>query len=394
MRAMKESEELIRIFREIGTDRYLSLEELPAASGTEDFSREAWEIYCQHFGRFTGAYLDPLFHGIKNQQLHMGRPCIAPGDPVLIVGLGPSLKADLAELSRLQDRFHIFTSNRGAEYLRHCNIIPDLVLLEQATPLDAELAWRHNFARDAALRTGKDPWTACEHRTPGSQISTTNKDRLFVPEICPAWGLWPATAATLAVQSKAGRVGILGIDLGTPAGANAEYRPLSALLGLIAKTMPDCMFDCGQSGSTKPGWNRIPIAEFAGIARSASFDVLTRPGLHADEIVQSASEALDAVNPFIEEAHEGLALAQSARASAGIGRRNDDLRHWLQKLVSWGRDRSTRILLQEVLSLSFLPQLWRSEFKSDMDWLLWRPLAASLNELMMQAERLRKQVGL
>ena len=47
------------LYRAIGDDRYVTPGELPPESG--DAGRALWEVYDRHFGRFTGAGLDPAF---------------------------------------------------------------------------------------------------------------------------------------------------------------------------------------------------------------------------------------------------------------------------------------------------------------------------------------------
>src|SRR5690606_22642579 len=109
-----------------------------------------------------------------------------------------------------RSRLHVVTSPRGAELLAQHGLAPDLVLIEHRTALDAHHSVTE--ARDRGVEGLKlAPLVAAEWRTPAALLEGVSPGRLFVPEPLPTWGCWPATAAALAVQGGALRIGLLGI---------------------------------------------------------------------------------------------------------------------------------------------------------------------------------------
>src|SRR5690349_20454366 len=84
------------LYRAIGDDRYVTPGELPPESG--DAGRALWEAYDRHFGRFTGAGLDPAFSRFARAGVPFGQPRFPAGAPVIVAGSGPSLDAAIADL--------------------------------------------------------------------------------------------------------------------------------------------------------------------------------------------------------------------------------------------------------------------------------------------------------
>jgi MoaA/NifB/PqqE/SkfB family radical SAM enzyme len=377
------------VFGAIGTDRYLSPDEVPAPANAEGFLKQAWQVYEHFYDGFTGSRLDPLFHGLDATIRFFGRPVLSGSDAVLVVGTGPSLAPALDELARLRERVHIFTSLRGAEALRRAGVTPDLVLIEHGSALDAELSTR----QPAAAVSGRIPWFAIDGRMPARLLSGLEPQRVFVPDPFPTWGSWPATAVTLALQAGAGKVGLLGIDLGTPQGLDPDHRPLAELLSLLAVMSSDVFLDCGTKGASKTGWRRVALEEFAACVRPSSLNVLTREHSSVIERRDAARELLASLEPWIAEAREGLACALEVRRARRPGSHNERLRQWTNKMLAWRSAPALRIQLQEGLSLSFLPRLWRTGIDMASEDRLWRPGVLALHEMVAQAESLERKVG-
>jgi len=205
-----------------------------------------------------------------------------------------------------------------------------------------------------------------------------------VPEPMPTWGLWPATAVALAADAGAVRIGLLGIDLGTPGRPDPTFAPLAGLLGLMTRLVTADPIDCGASGARKRGWRVGPLDELAADRALGPLRVQTRLAASIEERVILARHTRDCLAPIVDRARHILAMGVRARG----GDRVNGLENAASELLSWCWDRETRIHLQEGLGLSFLPRLWRTGVDLALGPALWRPIVLATHELVGQAERL------
>jgi hypothetical protein len=378
---------VVSLFERMGRDHALSTAELPAGP---ELSR-MWSSYERHWRRFCGSRIDPQFHRLCHPARRTGGIAVRDQAPVIVVGTGPSLKAQLDELRRVRSAVHIFTSPRGAQILGEAGIDADLVLIEHQTPLDA-----HFTARDAAHRPStalsRAAFVAADARTPAGLLTGIDLERLFIPDPLPTWGLWPATAVALAMNGGARMVGLLGIDLGSPAQPDASQTPLMEALTLLASEAEMPCVDLGD-GVFKKHWLRgsVDTLPISG-PRFALEPLLQRAPTHADR-------HWDAVNTFqrlamvAAEARTAMQIAIRVRdgdASAGAVRR---LQAAFEGLLAYGPNRAYRVELQDGLGLSFLPALWRQEPNVDLRERLWRPVLMAAHELTRQHETLGRRLG-
>jgi hypothetical protein len=376
---------LPRFFDVMGSDRCLTLSEVEHAVGPHPLTSAAWDVYQQQFGTFTGATLDPLFHRLTHPSRRAGSIHLESGTAVMIVGTGPSLQPNVEALRRLRQHVQIFTSPRGAEVLLTEGIVPDLVIVEHQTALDAHHSARHLNERAPDV-LGGCRLIAADCRTPAALLRGVENDALFTPAPLPTWGLWPATAAAMAVEAGAGRVALLGIDLGTTAEPDRAHLPLGALLALIARLAPVVMLDCGAGGATKRGWLKASIDDAAGAAgRACTLDAYQASSMQ--DRFEEARASLEAHGELVEQARGLLALAAEARA--GNKARIPHLQAGVAEMMAWSGDVRRRQFAQECLGLSFLPRLWRSGIDSSLGHAVWRPLMLATHELVRQADALR-----
>jgi len=362
----------------IGSDQYLEMDECRA--GSIAARSEAWMLYADAFGRYCETRLDPLFHRLRHPARFVGRLEPHPA-PVLVVGTGPSLAAAIPDVRRLRDRLRIATSPRGAEALQAADLVPDLVLVEHRTALDAHHGarrWRDGHAVPACTA----PLVAAEWRTPASLVEGLGA-RVFVPDDLPTWGAWPATLAAMALQAGAMRVGLVGIDLGSRMAPDLAFVPLARLLGLIAQWSEAPTLDCGTLGASKPHWTRASLDQLAADTPCPPFSAVLRPAPDPRRRRAEARALLGRLESHVERGRVLLAEAVSARSNAGPVVTNG-----AAELLSWGEDRALRIDLQEGLGLSFLPRLWRSGVSARIGGAAWRPVALAAHELVGQAEAL------
>ena len=266
--------------RQIGSDRYLDAAEIEVAPEQGTALREAWEVYRTHFQSFTGASLDPQFEALRHPSAHLGSVHVEPGVTVLVVGTGPSLAANVDALTRLRSHFRIFTSPRGAEALMSHGVVPDLVVVEHQTALDAHHSARHLGDRPGPV-LASCPLVAAEWKTPAALLAGVSPRSLFVPSSAATWGLWPATAVAMAIDGGAACVALVGIDLGTREQLDGAHAALAALLGVFGTLSPIPTLDCGTGGVSKEGWLRAPLAAGAGspVCGVCDTSVARAPGL-------------------------------------------------------------------------------------------------------------------
>lgn len=367
----------------IGSDRYLAIEE--CREGSAPARLEAWALYAGGFGRYCETRLDPQFHRLRHPARFVGR--LEPHSaPVVVVGTGPSLGVALPDLRRLRQRVRIATSPRGAEALRAAGLVPDLVLVEHRTALDAHHSARHG--RDGLDHPLRDvPLVAAEWRTPPALLEGLGA-RVFVPDDLPTWGAWPATLAAMALQAGAARVGLLGIDLGSQTAPDPAFAPMARLLGLIAQWSPVPTLDCGTLGAAKPHWTRAPLDELAEGGPCPPFSAVLRPAPDARSRRAAAQALVGRLEPAVERSRVLLADAGRAR-SLDAPMKLDGA----AELLSWREDRLLRIDLQEGLGLSFLPRLWRTGISTRLGDAAWRPVLLATHELVGQADALAAELA-
>ncbi len=197
---MTELRTALRQFESIGADRCLTSTDVGAEHSA--FADRAWSVYQAEFGCHTGGTNDAAFRRLDHPAHQTGRPTIDAGTPVLIVGTGPSLAAGAAGLRRLRRELAIVTSLRGARALCDLGIVPDLVLLTEASPLDATLTLVNGRAAHSIEQLSEVPLVAADERTPAEVIRGIASDRLFIPSYCPSWTWWPAARQPMRVCSS------------------------------------------------------------------------------------------------------------------------------------------------------------------------------------------------
>ena len=236
-----------RLFRLIGSDRYLSPAEVSRATEPHVLTESAWYVYTKHFHGFTGATLDPQFHRLSHPATLTGRVRLGAETTVLVAGHGPSLLAAMHGIKRVRDRVRIFTSPLGAATLAGYGVKADLVLVDPSSGMSA---------KGATL-------VAADWRTPRELLAGVSSESLFVPTPLPTWGQWPATAVAMAADAGASRIALVGFDdrAGLP---KTSDESLTALLELVARLTPFTAFDCTGNGAPKRGWVAASVHEVGG----------------------------------------------------------------------------------------------------------------------------------
>ncbi len=381
----------VQIFSEIGTDRHLSQDEIPASDDVREFRQRAWQVYARCFDAYTGANIDPFFYRFDNSHVPSGRP-VSQGRPaILVVGTGPSLQSGIPELVRLRSRILIFTSLRGAEALQGFGISPDLTILEHSGPLETELSARNSYLAEPKAYFEPASWIALEERTPPRLIEQLDNGRMFVPEGA-GWGLWPATAVSFALQAGASKIGLLGIDLGVADAPDPAFSPLIEVLALLGSISPGLFWDCGHSGAVKPGWANASLPEFAAAQRPLPLQVTRAHRLTTNQRSQRCSRILESLKDRIDEARAGVCQARNARQQPSAAAA-EGMRQWIERILGWKQNVKLRRQLQDDLALSFLPRFWRTGIDTSCGHRLWRPVLLVLNELVFLADRLQRKIG-
>ncbi len=368
-------------FHSIGADRWLSA----AEAGTwnpHPLTAAMWQVYAEQFQCFTGATLDPQFHRLAHPAAHTGSIELAPGSGVVVVGTGPSLRAHVEVLGRVRRHVVVVTSPRGAAALLPHGIVPDLVLVEHQTAIDAHHSARTVADADATM-LGMCPLVAADWRTPAGVLAGVAPGALFVPAPLPAWGLWPATAVALALNAGAARVALLGVDLGTIEAPDPAHAPLIGLLELLARLGGAVTIDCG--GTAKSGWIKAGIEAAAGRRHKAPLRAHLRRAPRAAERVADARAGLERLAPVVDRARAICALATAARAGRSSTAALVDA---AGEITAWRDDAQVRLSVQETLGAAFLPRLWRIGIDPLLGEALWRPLLLATHELVAQADTL------
>jgi hypothetical protein len=377
---------VVDLFERMGRDHALSSDGLPFSMQDAAALPRLWSLYDKHWRRFCGAHLDPQFSRLTHPAHLSGAVKSLDAAPVIIVGTGPSLRPAIPALARVRESVHLFTSPRGADALAEAGIIPDLVVIEHQTALDA-----HFSARDVSHR-GTDslrqvPFVAADARTPAALLAGVAPERLFVPDPLPTWGLWPATSVALALAAGARTVGLLGVDLGSAERADPSQAPLQALLELLAAHGGVPCLDLGAGGAAKKHWFPTPLELMAGDTRRPLF-LESKPWTTPAVRYAGAAAAWQRTLPLIENAADTVSAACAVRDGDGSANMRSKLQGGLEALLAAGASPATRQDLQDGLGISFLPRYWRLAPDLSIGPQLWRPALLAAHELLQQHHHL------
>jgi hypothetical protein len=371
-------------FHSIGADRWLTAAEA-STWNSHPLTGPMWDVYAAQFQGFTGATLDPLFHRLRHPAAQSGSIELEPGSGVVVVGTGPSLRLHIDALHRVRERIRIFTSPRGAEALLPYGIVPDLVMIEHQTALDAHHSARATADTEASVLAAC-PLVAADWRTPPALLARVATRSLFVPAPLPTWGLWPATAVAMAMNAGAARVALLGVDLGTATQPDPAHAPLIALLELLARLGRTMTIDCG-GGAAKSGWTKGSIETAAGVRLKHAMRTQLRTAASAGERLADAQHGLATLAPIIDRARAMRSLATDVRGGH-LPAAPRLLLDAVEEMNGWGGDVRVRLLIQETLGAAFMPRLWRIGIDPALGKALWRPLLLATHELVAQADAL------
>ncbi len=366
---------LPELFRLIGSDRYLAPEDVVRAAGPHPATAAVWDVYRSHFGGFTGATLDPSFHRLSHPATASGRVHLDPGTTVVVVGTDESLSAQLDELVRVRQHVRIFTSAGGAARLGAHGLRPDLIVAE------------HEGAHGTGRASSALPLVAADWRTSSIWLSSVPQDQLFVPAPLPSWGLWQATAVAIAIEAKAARVALLGVDAEV-----ADAVSLRALLELLARIAPFTALDCCAEHAPKRGWVGAAIGEVAGKKLSGPLEISRWSATSRDEREQQARTGLEELAPLLGRARRLLAVAEETRTSearssmAALDAAADEL-------MGWRQDVRLRILVQECLCAAELARVWRTGIDRADARMIRDRVERAMRDVIGQADVLAAAVG-
>jgi Protein of unknown function DUF115 len=378
------------LFARIGRDHAIDQLELgPLEADGRAALPRMWAAYERHWRGFCGSRIDPQFCHLDHPAQLTGAVRAATGAPVVVVGTGPSLTPLLPDLRRLRSALYLFTSPRGADVLAAAGIVPDLVLVEHQTALDAQFSVRdQSHRRSQAIA----PLVAADARTPAALLQGVPADRLFVPDPLPTWGLWPATAVCLGLLSGARSVALLGIDLGSRGRPDPLQAPLRDLLGLLAMHTTAACVDIGGSGAAKPHWRGATLDAIAtgGAVPPLQLEARARPSAAARHAHTVA--AWQRTAPLAADASATLDAAFLVRDGDTSSRSQTRLMDGFTRLLSAGSAVEARIDLQDSLGASFLPRFWRTAPDPTLGAQLWRAAALASHEVVHQHRALGRRL--
>ena len=368
---------LFDLYRAIGDDRYVTPGELPPESG--EAGHALWEVYDRHFGRFTGAGLDPGFTRFIRTDVLFGQACFSAGSPVVVAGAGPGLDAVVADLRGVRPRVIVVTDPAGAAALQRHALTPDLVIIER------EPGGREDAPGGEPLALGQRAALLIDPAAPVAAFERGAGIRRLARDL-PSWGVWAATAVAVALRGGATRLVTLGLD-GTD-DADERARTDALLSTLAVHSGAECLEVGPQSG--RAGW--WPVSWPNVVPSDAPLHAaVTWHDLGGASLLRAEAERdLLFLAPLLPHAREALALARRARAGETIASR--DLCRAIEMLLVWGADPSIRWALQRALGLTFLPRLWRTGVSMATPQRLWRPLVLALHELIEQADRFESRL--
>lgn len=379
-------------FERIGRDHALRFEELGVADDEgAAVARPMWDLYERHWRRFCGTRLDPLGASLDHPARLTGVMRADRGGPVVVVGTGPSLAQHLPALRRHRAALHLVTSPRGAAVLAGAGIVPDLVLVEHQTALDAQFSVNDLRHRPSSALAAA-PLVAADARTPAALLRGVTPGRLFVPDPMPTWGLWPATAVALAILGNAGAIALLGIDLGTADAPDPAQAPLRDVLSLLASCTATPCLDLGRGGAPKPGWPWSDLSMLDGGRRAGPLTLESRSWRASDERAGHVAAALDRLAPIVRQAYETIEAAEAVRdgrASPHLRSRLDD---GYDRLLAASASKTVRVDVQDMLGASFLPRLWRTAIAPAFGPASWRPALLACHEFVAQAHAWRRRL--
>jgi hypothetical protein len=365
------------LYRAIGEDRYVSPGELPPEAGHTGHA--LWEVYDRHFGRFTGAGLDPAFTRFVRADLPFGLPIFPTGVPVIVAGGGAGIEAAAADLREARERVLVVTAPPGAAALQRHGITPDLVIVER------EPGGREDRTDAEPLILGGRAALLIEPSAPIAPFERGAGTRRLARDL-PSWGVWPATAVAVALRGGATRVVTVGLGGAT---GSEEAARADALLSALAVHSPVECLDLGghtaRAGWWPASWPNVLNAEAPAGATLGWCDAGS-----ADLLRVEAERDLHFLAPLLPHAREALALARRARTGHAVPGR--DLTRAVEMLLVWGADPSVRWALQHALGLTFLPRLWRTGVSMASPQRLWRPIVLALHELVEQADRFESRL--
>ena len=383
----------LALVERIGRDDALHPRELGSLSREARMAAPMlWAAYDEHWGRFCGARLDPQFWQLEHPARWTGYVKIADGTPVVIVGTGPSLAAMLPVLKHVRNGLQLWTSPRGAEVLAGAGLVPDLVVVEHGTPVDAMFSLG-DLAHRRMPATARAPLVAASPHTPAALLAGVADYRLFVPDPLPTWGLWPATAVAIALASGAQAVALLGIDLGTRDCPDPAQAPLLALLALLAAHTDARCLDVGDGGASKRGWPQGALDLLAGEGSAQRLTLTVGPWITAAARFDSAAARFQRLAPLAAEAGAVLAAACRLREGDRSTEACADLHGRFARLLAAGECPRTRADVQDGLGASFLPRYWRIPPDDRLGFRLWRPAALAAHELVRQHSSLGRRLA-
>ena len=296
------------LYRAIGDDRYVTPDELPPESG--DAGRALWEVYDRHFGRFTGAGLDPAFARFVRTDVPFGLPRFPAGSPVVVAGGGPGLDAVASDLRAVRGRVLLVTDPTGAAALQRHALTPDLVIVER------QPRGREDAPIGESLLLGSRAALLIEPSAPIAAFERSAGIRRLARDL-PSWGVWPATAAAVALRGGATRLITLGLDGTTDADERARTDAL--LSALAVHSAPDCLEvgpQSGRAGWWPVSWPNVVPADAPDSAALSWHDLGGTSLLRAE-----AERDLLFLAPLLPHAREALALARRARAGETVSSR-------------------------------------------------------------------------